>query len=458
MVNIVRQLQHRPNRLWRFFITESMLLLISYCCGIFFVVFNLEIIYEHWFKYFLLSFFHIVLVQSFMLLFGLYSHVTLYRKHERIPRLLLALMSAFFISVQLVYIFSFLDLGHEVWVTIYLLSILLLMIGRHTRINIGEDKYFKRHILILGAGKKAYQMDKHFGDSSLTTVIYGYIHIPGEREHVDKNKIIYGIKKIQHIVKEKKIDEIVVAMDDRRNNFPLAQLLEIKFTGIEIIDVLKFYERECGYIKLDIIEPSFLIFSEGFYSVKWNKFCKRLLDINCAVLILMCLAPVILLCMLFILIVGKYKRAVFKKIIYVGMNGSRFNKYFFNLDNKGIGAFSVIKKKIYSLPQWFNVLSGHLSVVGPVAKELQDYEEGLKNIHYYEVRTIVKPGLVGWFDLKKSAENWNEKKDKEVEFQYDMYYIKNQNFFLDFIIFISCYPLILKNRNPNILYKALKNY
>ena len=453
MGKFFRPFKNKENKIFKFFITESILLLIAYCCAIFFVVLNQEMIYSHWIKYFLLSFFHISLVQSLMLGFGLYNHITLYRRHERIPRLLLAHMAAFFVTVQLVYVIPALDLGHVIWLAIYLFSILLLMLGRYTRINIGDDKRFKRQVLVLGAGKKAHQLHKQFGDSSPGTIIHGYIHVPGERELIDKEKIIYAIKNLKQVVGKKKIDAIIVAVDDRRHQFPLTQLLEMKFIGIEIIDLLKFYERECGYIKLDIMDPSFLIFSKGFHFIKVTHFFKRTMDVCCALCVLIITMPIILFCMCSMFISFRYKKEMFKKEIFVGMNGQFFNKYLFNFNCSDNRSLYLLKKKIVNLPQWFNVLSGDLSIIGPAPKSPREHANGLKNIPYYQVRAIVKPGIVGWLHIKLEepfANNCIE--SSEIEFQYDIYYIKNQTFFLDFIILISCYSLKSKIKAEQLVY------
>jgi hypothetical protein len=59
-------------------------------------------------------------------------------------------------------------------------------------------------------------------------------------------------------------DEIVIAMDDRRQSFPIRDLLDCKFAGIEVTDILEFLERESGRINVDLVNPSWLIFSGGF--------------------------------------------------------------------------------------------------------------------------------------------------------------------------------------------------
>lgn len=431
----------QQSKFLQFVVFEVILLIIAYVFGITFVVFNEKNIVYNWPQYVSLCFFHIVLFEFMLISCGLYSSEILSRKYERNPRLLLVSLSSFFILVQMVYFFPSLDVGHFTWFIIYVASTFFLLLTRLLRFNSNRYVYLKQQVLILGAGKKALQLERHLEQKTSSVNIQGYVHVPGERELISKEKIIYSVKNLSRLVQEKQINTIVVAVDDRRNQFPLTQLLTVKFLGVEVLDILKFYEREYGYIKTDIMDPSFLIFSKGFHTIKLTRLLKRLTDIVCSLCILFITSPVFLLSIFFLWVNRHNNNAeIFNKRLMIGLNNHAYNQYEFNFHPSNHALRHFFKKKLIHLPKWWNVLQGNLSVVGPLPKDLTHYQQGIKNISYYQARTIVKPGLYSWYTIQAKDNVYLDANDNElVEFQYDIYYVKNQTLFLDLIVFMSLF-------------------
>lgn len=440
MKNIFSSNQQQ-SKLLQFILIEVILLVLAYGFGVSFVALDQKSFVYNWPQYVTLCFFHVALFELMLISSGLYSSEILSRQYERNPRFLLVSFSSFFILVQMVYFFPSLDVGHFTWFIIYVASTLFLFLARLLRFNSNRYVYLKQQVLILGAGKKALQLEKHLEQKTSSVNIQGYVHIPGERELISKEKIIYSVKNLSKLVKEKQINTIVVAVDDRRNQFPLTQLLTVKFLGVEVLDILKFYEREYGYIKTDIMDPSFLIFSKGFHTVKLTRLLKRLIDTVCSLCVLFITSPVFLLSMFFLWANRRHNNAkIFNKSSMIGLNNHSFDQYQFNFQPSNHVLVHFLKKKLTHLPKWWNVLQGDLSVVGPLPKDSAHYQEGMKNISYYQARTIVKPGLYSWHMVQVKDNVFLHSDNNElIEFQYDIYYVKNQTLFLDLIVLMSLF-------------------
>src|SRR6185437_9230148 len=92
--------------------------------------------------------------------------------------------------------------------------------------------------------------------------------------------------------------EVVVAMDDRRNGFPIAELLKCRLAGIDVTELLTFLERETGRVRLDVLNPSWLIFGEGFRRDPLRRITSRLLDLAGSVAVLTLTLPLVVLTVL----------------------------------------------------------------------------------------------------------------------------------------------------------------
>src|SRR6185369_8077469 len=124
----------------------------------------------------------------------------------------------------------------------------------------------KKRIMVLGAGKRAQNILEKLNSSadSRGFVLVGFIPTANETPLVKGHNLIGKQGRLYEIALEYDIDEIVVAVDERRNNFPLHELLDCKMSGIDIVDVINFFERETGKIEIDLLHPSWLVFSDGF--------------------------------------------------------------------------------------------------------------------------------------------------------------------------------------------------
>ena len=261
----------------------------------------------------------------------------------------------------------------------------------------------------------------------------------------------------QYILKHP-VNEIVVAVDDRRKGLPMEDLLECKMEGVRIVDGASFYERESRKVALEMVTRGWLVFSDGFTVSSVFGFGKRSLDILAASILLLAGMPLMLLTALAIKVEDGLAAPIFYSQERVGLNGSVFKVHKFrsmrtDAEKNGavwasqndtrvtrVGEF-IRKVRIDELPQIFNVLSGTMAFVGPRPERPVFVERLSATIPFYSERHRVKPGLTGWAQLCFAyADNEEDTREK---LRYDLYYIKNQSLLLDLLIIIQTVEVVL---------------
>ena len=272
--------------------------------------------------------------------------------------------------------------------------------------------------------------------------------------------VVGGYGDISRVVASDRISMIIVALPDRRSKLPMSALLDCKLKGISVIEGETFNERLTGNIPLDHLKPSWMVFSDGFQSLRSRKTVKRVFDIVFAVFCLIFSAPLMLLTAALVKL--ESRGPVIFSQVRVGENGKDFNIYKFRsmradaeaktgpvwanaTDNRVTRVGRVIRKiRFDELPQLINVLKGDMSFVGPRPERPFFVSQLKEKIPYYEMRTVVKPGLTGWAQIKYPYGATEH--DALEKLQYDIYYIKNMNPLLDMLIFFWTIKVVLTGK------------
>jgi len=342
------------------------------------------------------------------------------------------------------------------------LSVFLVSSFRYFTFKIDFFGFGKRNILVLGSGQRAAIIERRMRrdvDRQDFTV-HGFIIMEGDApDGIQRETRINLDESIVEYALTHDIDEIVVANDERRNNLPVDELFACKIRGIEITDILDFIERETGQIAVNLIYPSWVIYSNGFAS---NNHLRNTLDwvFNAvmALFLLLLTWPIMLIAMLCMKLTEGFNAPVFYRQERVGLDGEPFNMIKFRsmrLDAEKYGAQMASendnritkvgqylrKYRIDELPQIWNVLHGDMGFVGP-RPERPHFVQGLiKNLPYYNERHNVKPGLTGWAQLKYPY--GASEADSLEKLKYDLYYIKHRSFLLDLLILVRTVEIVL---------------
>jgi sugar transferase (PEP-CTERM system associated) len=337
-----------------------------------------------------------------------------------------------------------------------------MLICRYIFNKLAGKSILQKKILLIGSGNNANKiLNNKSGYIHKGFDIIGCFSTTQEKIIVPTHNILNAdndSKTIIDIVFQHKINEIVIALDDRRTSMPVNELLDCKISGIKIIDLLSFYEREKAYLDLENLKPSWMVFSDGFAQSGLRTIIKRLVDITASFMLLVLALPVMLLTVLAICLESGIRAPIIYRQTRVGENNQNFDVLKFrsmktDAEAQGIqfakindtritkvGNF-IRKARIDELPQIFNVFKGDMSFVGPRPERPVFVEEFKKNIPYYRERHRIKPGITGWAQLcYPYGEN---EYDAIQKLQYDLYYVKNYSLFLDLTIIIHTVEVVL---------------
>ncbi len=272
-----------------------------------------------------------------------------------------------------------------------------------------------------------------------------------------QNVIGHKYEGLANLAKVYSIEKIVVALEEKRNNFPTKELLKCRVNGIEVIEGNSFYEMLTGKLVVKAINPSWLIFSEGFRKSRTRRVLKRSADLLLAGIMLSIFFPLIAVIALLIKIDSKGP-VIFSQE-RVGQDGKIYRIHKFRsmvedaekmsgpvwaqTDDKRITRLGKIirKLRIDELPQLWNILKGDMSFVGPRPEREHFVKELEELIPYYRERHTVKPGLSGWAQV---SYGYGASVDDAVEkLNYDLFYIKNMSFFMDLMIVLRTVKIVL---------------
>lgn len=328
---------------------------------------------------------------------------------------------------------------------------------------VGEES-LKKRILFLGAGQRAGRLCENLVGIISNFHIVGFVPVGAAGVVVQGPVVNLPPKQLLQYAIDNGVDEIVVAVDDRRRSgaeqsgFPLDDLLDCKLGGVAVIDEQGFYEREAAKINVRTLDPSWLVFSDGFSYSASRDYLQRAFDLVASSLLILVSWPFMLLTVVAV----KFEEGLRAPLIYsqerVGLNGRVFKVHKFRsmrVDAEKHGAVWAKKDddrvtrvgkfirntRIDELPQIFNVFVGDMSFVGPRPERPQFVEQLNQKIPFFNERHRVKPGITGWAQLCYPYGASDE--DSEQKLQYDLYYIKNRSLLLDLIILVRTVEVIL---------------
>jgi len=396
-------------------------------------------------------------------LYDLYDFVIMHDRRELVLRLAQALGLAWIALAITFYALPQLMLGRGVSLIALPLA-LALMVGWRLSIHwfLGHPGIGER-ILIVGSGAQAIEVAREAlerRDAGFRVVGFADNSPELLGKSLINPRVIGLTSELDQIVRRENVDRIVVAMGERRGTFPTDQLLHLSLSGnVTIEECASFYERLTGRVHLDMMRPSWLIFSgrgrqarlSGFLRVAFH----RIAAFFGAILSL----PIVLATAIAIKL--ESPGPVLYRQERVGENGRTFMVMKFRSmrtdaekdgpvwaqtgDNRATRIGRIIRKiRVDEIPQFWNILKGDMNFVGPRPERPHFVKQLAEEIPYYEQRHLIAPGLTGWAQIKYPYGASIE--DARQKLQYDLYYIKNQSLLLDAIILFETVKTILFGR------------
>lgn len=394
-----------------------------------------------------------------LLAFGLYSARQRAQFAGIVLRLAVALATGLAVTAALFYLIPDLWIGRGVMGLAAFGGLCGTVVSRFVFTRVVDESVFKRRVLVYGAGQSAAaiaELRRRSDQRGFSLV--GFVPAPGEPQAVGSGRLLDPKEGLVRLCERLEVFEVVVAMDDRRRGFPISELLQCRLAGIDVTELLTFLERETGRVRIDILNPTWMIFGEGFRRDPMRLLTERALDLAASIVVLAFGLPVMLLTALAIKLEDGWRAPVFYRQRRVGLLGREFELLKFrsmrtDAEKDGqarwastrdpritrVGAF-IRKTRIDELPQILNVLRGEMSFVGPRPERPEFVRELAERIPYYVERHCVKPGLTGWAQLCYAY--GASDRDALEKLQYDLYYIKNNTLLFDLAIVLQTVEVV----------------
>jgi hypothetical protein len=206
------------------------------------------------------------------------------------------------------------------------LGYLMVALWRMTFLGFVDADLFKRRVVMLGAGERAAEVVRKMRRKTDQRgfKILGYVPVDSDPVAVPASSLLHPDESLYGWIMRLGVDEIVVGPDDRRGTLPVGALLECKQRGVAVTELAEFFEREAGKIKMDLTNPSWLVFSDGFNISPVRRTVKRAFDLAMASLVGLVASPFMLLMVLAIRMESGRGAPILCRQERVGENGRTF--------------------------------------------------------------------------------------------------------------------------------------
>jgi sugar transferase (PEP-CTERM system associated) len=381
----------------------------------------------------------------------LYDLTRVHPKGELLVRVLRATGAAAVVLAALSVVFPSARLGSGTLLTTIGILAVTMPLCRVAFDGLTTDPHVEERVLVVGTGSIAATVANHIrAQYDYAYRLVGFIEDQAGAGSGAAGPILGAIDDLPGVIDAYSISRIVIALADRRGQLPIDDLLRAKLAGVRVEDAATTYERMTGKILVDDLKPSWLIFSDGFGASRATRLVKRLVDFSGALLGTVLCAPVMLLTALAVRLDSP--GPVLYRQERVGENGRPFTLFKFRSmrtdaeqgtpiwakdgDARAtrVGRF-IRLTRLDELPQFWNVLRGEMSFVGPRPERPFFVQQLAQAIPFYMARHAVKPGVTGWAQVRyrygASVEDALEK------LRYDLYYMKHLSIVFDLMILLD---------------------
>ena len=403
-----------------------------------------------------------IFITMAMASFGLYQvHV----RHNRIDFMLRLVLSFAFGAIGLLVLYYLVPqayVGRSIFAMSLAFSFLAIITVRSVSQRVLGGDAFKRRVLVYGAGKNANLINTCLRRSCdrQSFVVVGYVPVDDQQVRVPDALQVRTDMGLSKLAQWMRIDEVVVAPDERRGGLPMDEMLSCAQRGVAICDLSTFFEREAGMVKLHVADPSWLAFSGGFNHSMTRRLNKRFFDLLATSALLLVAWPFMLLVALCIWM--ESGGPILYRQTRVGENGRHFELVKFrsmrtDAEGDGVARWAdqhddrstrvgrlIRMTRLDELPQLFNVLRGDMSFVGPRPERPHFVDLLRQEVRYYNIRHCVKPGLTGWAQLRYPY--GASVRDAEEKLTFDLFYVKNQGLVFDLMILLQTVEVVLFRR------------
>jgi len=397
-----------------------------------------------------------IAVLVFSHLFDLYGQAQWNARGELYFRLLMVPGILALLTAIVAYVFPCVLIGNNTMVLGLLLVTAALFAWRLAYAWLAQSSYLRERVYVLGVGERAQRLV-----NGLRTRAELGVEVAGWSGNVEGALTREAIgAHLVELIRENRVHRVIVAMEDRRGTLPVMEMLQLRLHGVTIEEATSWLEKISGKIEVDNLYPSWLIFADGFRFSASFMLLRRLFSILASAILLLLVLPVIPLVILAIKLDSEGPILYRQKRI--GLGNKVFYCYKFRTMRQDaesdtgptwagdddpritrVGHF-LRKSRLDEIPQLWCVVKGDMAFVGPRPERPEFVDMLSKAIRYYPVRSVVRPGITGWAQVKYKYGNTVE--DSKEKLQFDLYYIKNMSLGLDLMIMFQTIKIVLLGR------------
>ncbi len=391
---------------------------------------------------------------------GLYDSHSVVGTAERALRIEQSIGAASLVLGLLYFLMPGLLLSRGVFVIGMLLAMFAVLLGRKFLDQAWQLTAPVQHVVILGTGSLAASLAREINlRNDLTMRLAGFVSAsPGPAEEsLNGVPVLGSAADLEEIARSRPVARIIVALEDRRGVMPVRELVSLRVRGVQIEEAASTLSALTGRVSLGAVRPSWFVFSDGFHRSQWNEILKRLLDLLAATAGLLLSLPIMLLVAIAVRLDSK--GPVLYRQTRVGLMGKSFEVLKFRsmrqdaerytgaqwaVENDPritrVGRF-LRKYRLDELPQFWNVIRGEMSFVGPRPERPCFVEELRRVIPYYDERHSVRPGITGWAQVQLHYGASVE--DALAKLEYDLFYLKNMSILFDLAIIFQTVRIVI---------------
>jgi exopolysaccharide biosynthesis polyprenyl glycosylphosphotransferase len=344
-----------------------------------------------------------------------------------------------------------------------LLASLLTLIWRMLYIRFYTSSGLQRRMLVIGAGKAGHTLARLY--QKMNPPPFQFIgFIDDDRDKIGKNFEGYPVfansEKMLDVIEEQRISDVVIGIMGVMRGITFQRILDAQEDGVEIIPMPTLYEEMTGRVPIHHLESDWIVRSfvdqarvSGFYEL-----LKRFMDIiggMAGMVVFFIVFPIAALATII-----DSGLPIFYSQSRLGKGGLIFNIRKFRTmykdaeaDGKArpatendprvtrVGGF-LRKTRLDELPQFWNVVRGEMSLVGPRAERAELVAEYQKQIPFYRARLLVKPGLTGWAQINYGYVA--SITETGVKLEYDLFYIKHRTLMMDIQIVLRTIGTVVR--------------
>ena len=389
--------------------------------------------------------------------FDLYEPQRISARWEIYFRLLLVLGFISFLLAAVLYLFPSVDIGHYVLVLGLIFLTFALFMWRSAYEWIIGREIFRERVYVLGGGERARTVVETLRarkDVGMEVVGWGETAL----DKADRKQAFVSAL-VPFLAPKPVVDRVIVALEDRRGELPINELLKLRFNGVVIEEAATVLERLTGKLHLDSLRPSSFIYAEGFRIRPSQQIARRIVSTLTAATGLLLFLPFFPFVVLMVRLSSP--GPIFFRQVRVGLGGRNFTVYKFRTmrtDAEATGAKWATKDdprvtsigrfmrktRLDEVPQLWNVLRGDMGFVGPRPERPEFVPLLAEKIPYFDLRHMIRPGLTGWAQVRYGYGATMEQNREKLEF--DLYYIKHMTLGLDLLIMFETIKTIIRRQ------------